>query len=295
MGGRIVYALASGVLLVCWLGLRFERDAFARYATQLPDGPPAIVYEPVSAGSALTEPAERGLAPVVVLAHGFASSERTMSVLARHLARAGYAVIALDFRGHGANTRSFPVTTRGVSSELIEDVASAVLYARMQPGFDGENVALVGHSMGGHAVLAYAGREPGLAAVIGISGGIHLEGPYPPPNVLLLWASGDSRRRQLRLRRVGAELAGLERLVLDRTYGEPERGRAVRSVGASLAAQFRASQVGSIRPGLTIEGGTVAVTDNYLKVRIPEGLPDNQRVRVLITSAGETLTGDVVD
>ena len=73
-----------------------------------------------------------------------------------------------------------------------------------------------------------------------------------------------------------------------------ERGRAVRSVGASLAAKFRASQVGSVRPGLTIERGTVAVTDNYLKVRIPEGLPDNLRVRVLITSAGETLSGTVV-
>ena len=73
-----------------------------------------------------------------------------------------------------------------------------------------------------------------------------------------------------------------------------ERGRAIRSVGASLAAQFRVSQVGRVRPGLTIEGGTVVVTDNYLKVRVPGGLPDNERVEVQVTGAGETLTGTVV-
>ena len=73
-----------------------------------------------------------------------------------------------------------------------------------------------------------------------------------------------------------------------------DRGRAARSVGASLSARFRASQLHAVRPSLTTEGGTVAVTDNYLKVRIPAGLPDNQRVNVRITAVGETLTGDVV-
>lgn len=73
-----------------------------------------------------------------------------------------------------------------------------------------------------------------------------------------------------------------------------ERGRAARAVGAELAAAFRASQVGKTRPGLTTEGGAVVVTDNYLKVRVPEGLPDNRRVRVRITGAGESVTGEVV-
>ena len=74
-----------------------------------------------------------------------------------------------------------------------------------------------------------------------------------------------------------------------------ERGRALRSAGAELAAAFRASQLGKVRSGLTTEGGSVVVTDNYLKVRVPEGLPDNRRVRVRITGAGEAVTGAVVD
>ena len=72
-----------------------------------------------------------------------------------------------------------------------------------------------------------------------------------------------------------------------------ERGRTMRAAGARLAAQFRATQLGAVRSALTIEGGTVAVTDNYLKVRIPAGLPDNQRVQVRITGVGETLTGEI--
>lgn len=73
-----------------------------------------------------------------------------------------------------------------------------------------------------------------------------------------------------------------------------ERGRTVRAVGAGLAAAFRASQLGKVRSGLTTEGGAVVVTDNYLKVRVPEGLPDNRRVQVRITGAGESVSGVVV-
>ena len=75
-----------------------------------------------------------------------------------------------------------------------------------------------------------------------------------------------------------------------------ERGRAVRAVGATLAARFRASQVGCVRPALTMksEGGTLAVTDNYLKVHLTPVRPDNQRVRVRITGAVVGLSGEVV-
>ena len=74
-----------------------------------------------------------------------------------------------------------------------------------------------------------------------------------------------------------------------------ERGRAVRAAGATLSAAFRASQLGKVRPGLTTEDGAVVVTDNYLKVRVPAGHPDNRRVRVRITAVGESVSGVVVD
>jgi threonylcarbamoyladenosine tRNA methylthiotransferase MtaB len=61
-----------------------------------------------------------------------------------------------------------------------------------------------------------------------------------------------------------------------------ERAAQLRSIGTDLSARFRASQAGTVRPGLTLDDGTLVVTDNYLKVRIAPGMPRNQRVHVRI-------------
>ena len=72
-----------------------------------------------------------------------------------------------------------------------------------------------------------------------------------------------------------------------------ERGQRIRAIGASLSARFRASQIGTVHSALTLEDGSLVVTDNYLKVRVAAGLPRNERVRVRITSDhhGELLAG----
>ena len=72
-----------------------------------------------------------------------------------------------------------------------------------------------------------------------------------------------------------------------------ERGVELRRIGAELTRRFHQSQCGTTRPGLTLEDGTLVVTDNYLKVRIPAGLPRNQRVRVRLTSVGSALVGEL--
>ncbi|MEO6213547.1 MAG: MiaB/RimO family radical SAM methylthiotransferase [Vicinamibacterales bacterium] len=65
------------------------------------------------------------------------------------------------------------------------------------------------------------------------------------------------------------------------------RGAELRAVGASLTRRFHDRQRGTVRPGLTLEDGTLVVTDNYLKVRIPRGLSRNERVHVRLLSATE--------
>jgi threonylcarbamoyladenosine tRNA methylthiotransferase MtaB len=79
----------------------------------------------------------------------------------------------------------------------------------------------------------------------------------------------------------------------DKVHGAVVRERAaiVRGIGRDLNRRFHREQDGSIRPGLTIEDGTLVVTDNYLKVRIPAGLPRNEWVRVRISLAGDQLVG----
>jgi hypothetical protein len=71
------------------------------------------------------------------------------------------------------------------------------------------------------------------------------------------------------------------------------RAAQLRDVGMVLSRRFRASQADTIRPGLTLEDGTLVVTDNYLKVRIPPGLPRNHRVSVRLTLLGADLRGEL--
>jgi threonylcarbamoyladenosine tRNA methylthiotransferase MtaB len=73
-----------------------------------------------------------------------------------------------------------------------------------------------------------------------------------------------------------------------------ERGAQLREIGSTLARRFRAAQVGTDRPGLTLDDGTLVVTDNYLKVRIAPGQPRNARVVVRITEAAGAVNGVVV-
>ena len=72
-----------------------------------------------------------------------------------------------------------------------------------------------------------------------------------------------------------------------------ERGRRIREIGQRLTHRFRASQLGTTHRALTLEDGSLAVTGNYLKVRIPPGRPRNEWVRVRVTShdVGELLRG----
>lgn len=60
------------------------------------------------------------------------------------------------------------------------------------------------------------------------------------------------------------------------------RAAALRSIGADLARRFRESQVGTLRPALTLDDGTVAVTDNYLRLKIAPGFGRNVRLSVRV-------------
>jgi threonylcarbamoyladenosine tRNA methylthiotransferase MtaB len=72
------------------------------------------------------------------------------------------------------------------------------------------------------------------------------------------------------------------------------RAARLREIGVRLAARFMGSQVGTLRPGLTLDDGTTVLTDNFLKVSIPPGLERNVRVRVRIEADTPALVGRVM-
>ena len=70
-----------------------------------------------------------------------------------------------------------------------------------------------------------------------------------------------------------------------------ERGHRAREIGQCLTQRFRDSQVGTTHRALTLEGGSLAVTGNYLKVRIPPGRMRNEWITVDVTGAGDPMVG----
>jgi threonylcarbamoyladenosine tRNA methylthiotransferase MtaB len=70
-----------------------------------------------------------------------------------------------------------------------------------------------------------------------------------------------------------------------------ERGRRIREIAQQLSERFRDGQVGTEHRALTLEDGTLAVTGNYLKVRIPPGHSRNQWLDVRIAGGGDSLFG----
>ena len=105
-----------------------------------------------------------GGGPVVLLLHGFLEHAHAWDRVAPEIARAGYRVLALDWRGHGDSEW----VGRGGYYHFADYVADLAGLARALGG----RVALVAHSMGGNAALLYAGTEPervwALASIEGV-------------------------------------------------------------------------------------------------------------------------------
>lgn len=105
--------------------------------------------------------ADRG----IVLAHGGRFNKESWDPQAQILVRAGYRVLAIDFRGFGKSTG--PGSTDVLSAPLHHDVLAAVRYLR-NSGVN--SVSLIGGSMGGAAAAdATIVAEPGeIARLIGL-------------------------------------------------------------------------------------------------------------------------------
>jgi threonylcarbamoyladenosine tRNA methylthiotransferase MtaB len=71
------------------------------------------------------------------------------------------------------------------------------------------------------------------------------------------------------------------------------RAGRLRAIGQELNQRFLERQVGRERPALTLDDGSLALTDNYVKLRIAGGYARNERVRVRLVSVNP-LRGEVV-
>lgn len=112
----------------------------------------------------------------VVLVHGSSSRARSMHVLARALAAQGYAVAALDLRGHGESGERGHVAYIGQLEDDLEDFLRAVPHGGSQ--------TLMGFSAGGGFALRFAGsdRQALFGHYVLLSPFIHQDAPTARPD-----------------------------------------------------------------------------------------------------------------
>lgn len=112
----------------------------------LPDGERSTITTDDGASLAvLTAGPDDG--PVVVLAHCWMGGMKLWGAVARRLVETGHRVVLWDQRGHGDSTLGRdPITVDRLGHDL----------RHVLDGIDGHDLVLVGHSMGGMTVQAFA-------------------------------------------------------------------------------------------------------------------------------------------
>ncbi|MGL4745189.1 MAG: alpha/beta hydrolase, partial [Dermatophilaceae bacterium] len=117
------------------------------------DGIPLHVEIDAPEPDARQRPRLAGRPPTVVLVHGFALAVQSWVLQRRALRHNGFRVVTYDQRGHGRSGQ--PDLPSCTVDQLARDL-DAVLRATCPVG----PVVLVGHSMGGMTVMAWAGGHP---------------------------------------------------------------------------------------------------------------------------------------
>lgn len=104
-------------------------------------------------------------APGVILLHMLWGERSSWEDFAIQLIEAGYAVLTIDFRGHGE-------TGGKVDWEkAVQDVGQIWEYLREHDEVDNDRLGLVGASIGANVALAAAGLEPEVKTVVLLSPG----------------------------------------------------------------------------------------------------------------------------
>ncbi len=151
---------------------------------------------PAPAASASENEAAQGPKyPLVILLHGLNRNETAWSDLPAVLVKAGYAVLALDLRGHGKSTRT--TSNRRITWRLFEkedwlqlpkDVAAIVhAFAHNEdyPQVDGQHIVLIGEKLGANtAVLAAKRAGEAVKALVLVSPGLDYKGLTPSQAIL---------------------------------------------------------------------------------------------------------------
>lgn len=163
MLGKLFFLLAVSV--VSMSGAVLGQDAAQRVELAAADGLTLI-------GDYYAPPGDT-LAPAVLLLHMLGSDRAAWGPLLPALQEAGYAVLAVDHRGHGETGGSIDWTL------AQEDNVAWLTWLRSQPGVRPEAVSLVGASVGANLALMNCAADEACVTAVALSPGLDFQGLMP--------------------------------------------------------------------------------------------------------------------
>lgn len=162
-----------------------------------PPPQPTVVWTPTAALGARHRPGPAGAVPVL-LVHGLSSNARLWDVVGARLAGDGYAVLAVDLRGHGSSAEVPDPPDSDPTDVAVADLVAVCAELRWS------RVLVAGQSWGGNIAVQLAAGHPDLVAGLALvdGGWLHMgdrwsdvDDAWPtlaPPN-LAGWALDDLR------------------------------------------------------------------------------------------------------
>ncbi|MCA9249987.1 MAG: alpha/beta fold hydrolase [Phycisphaerae bacterium] len=153
-------------------------------------------------------PTGRAISPAAILLHMYNHDRSTWTPLIKPLHEAGFAVLAIDLRGHGESIE--PADMKLVDrvqerdpklfNDMHKDAQAAIKWVRTQPNVDQERLVLIGASVGCSVSIDTMAREPSVDAIVCMTPGTNYLGVDSAEQILktgdrpiLLLATEDER------------------------------------------------------------------------------------------------------
>jgi dienelactone hydrolase len=128
-------------------------------------------------------------APLAILLHGFSGNRVMMRLIASALAETGFICASVDLRGHGSSEGIM-----GEREDFVKDIQAVILSLQGKGVGDSNKIILLGHSMGGGAVLNPLSQVETVVATIGVAPVSSPEwvNTTTPKNLLLIISTTDA-------------------------------------------------------------------------------------------------------
>lgn len=174
---------------------------------------------------------------VVLLVHGLGEHSGRYDHVARTLVDAGYAVHALDHRGHGKSSGKRAFVKH--YDELLRDLHQfRTLVASEHPG---RPLVVLGHSMGGNLAMGYTlGNQDGIAALVLSGPALRVGDDFSPVQLKVLSAISKVAPG-LRPQGLSADAISRDLAVVDAYRNDPlvYTGKISAGLGAALIGAMR--------------------------------------------------------